>query len=63
MATILINAAFGDVVLSSGGEVLIRGRCLFQYGYPKVQCLFEARHLLGNTVLDLFHLKVAIEIL
>ena len=38
--TILINAAFRDAALIRG-EVLIRGKHLFQYGYPKMWRLLE----------------------
>ena len=38
MVTILKSVAFR-------GAALIRGRQLFQYGYPKLRRLFEARGL------------------
>ena len=40
MVTILIIAAFRRAALTREEE-LIRGRHLFQYGYPKVWCLLE----------------------
>ena len=40
MVTILISAAFRDAA-SVRGERLIRGRRLFQCGYPRVQHLLE----------------------
>ena len=45
MVTILISAAFRGAVLIRK-EVLIGGKCLFQYGYPKVQHFLE-----GSTYL------------
>ena len=45
IVTILISAAF-RVASIVRGEALIRGRHLFQYGYPKVRRLSEARRLL-----------------
>ena len=45
MVTILINTTFRRGV-SIRGEALIRGKHLFQSGYPKVLCLLE-----GNTYL------------
>ena len=44
----LISAVFRGAVLISG-EALIRGRRLFQYGYPKMWRLFEARRLLEEV--------------
>ena len=41
LVTILTRTVFRDAALVRG-KTLIRGRCLFQCGYPKVQCLFEA---------------------
>ena len=45
MVTILVSAASRGVVLIRG-EALIRGRHLFQCGYPKVRYLFETLRLL-----------------
>ena len=44
----LISAVFRGAVLISG-EAFIRGRRLFQYGYPKMRRLFEARRLLEEV--------------
>ena len=40
MVTILISDAFEGAVLIRG-DALVRGRCLFQFGYPKVRRLLE----------------------
>ena len=45
MVTILKSATFEGLALIRG-EVLIRGKRLFQFGYPKVRRLFEVRRLL-----------------
>ena len=45
MVTIPISSAFSGVALIRG-EALIRGRRLYQCGYPKVRRLFETRRLL-----------------
>ena len=48
IVTILVSATFR-------GVALIRGRGLFQCGYPKVQCLFEVWHILQISSYELYH--------
>ena len=45
IAAALISAIFRDAALIRG-DVFIRGRRLFQCGYPKVRSLLESRHIL-----------------
>ena len=49
MVTILKSASFRGASIIRG-EVIIRGRCFFQYRHPKVRRLFEARLLLEEML-------------
>ena len=49
MVTILKSVSFRGTSIIRG-EVIIRGRCFFQYRHPKVRRLFEARLLLEEML-------------
>ena len=49
MVTILKSVSFRGASIIRG-EVIIRGRCFFQYRHPKVRRLFEARLLLEEML-------------